>query len=266
MVRRDCCRLIVVSLPYIGRDYFTWRLVLLLPAKMCDENLPAGTCARSKLVVVGDCGCGKTALIHRYVNESFLEAYTPTGFNTYNATYDVSDTYKIEMSVWDTSGDAGYDRVRPLSYADADLVILCFSVADPDSMDHVVSKWFPEVREHCPTQPIMLVGCKTDLRNDLQCITTLAKQKQIMVSYDQGLKTAKHIGALVYSETTSKSSQRSVGDVIEIAALSSAGNKNTAETPNFKRQRSFMRRKRFSGLNDTKAQIRKDVVKSCVVM
>ncbi|CAI9728252.1 rho-related GTP-binding ras-like [Octopus vulgaris] len=180
-----------------------------------------GTCVRSKLVIVGDCACGKTSLIHRYVNGAFLETYAPTGFNTYNATYDVSDTYKIEMSVWDTSGDGGYDRVRPLSYAEADLVIICFSVADPDSLEHVMSK---------------------------------------------GLKAGKHIGALAYSETTSKSSQRSVGDVIEIAALSSAGNKNSTEAPNFKRQRSFMRRKRFSGLNDTKSQLRKDVVKSCVVM
>ncbi|GAB1601096.1 rho-related GTP-binding protein RhoE-like [Argonauta hians] len=229
-------------------------------------NPISGTCVRSKLVIVGDCACGKTSLIHRYVNGAFLETYAPTGFNTYNATYDVSDTYKIEMSVWDTSGDAGYDRVRPLSYNEADLVIICFSVAEPESLDHVMSKWYPEVREHCPSQPIMLVGCKTDLRSDLQCISALAKKKQIMVSYDQGLKAGKHIGALAYSETTSKSSQRSVGDVIEIAALSSAGNKNSAETPNFKRQRSFMRRKRFSGLNDTKSQLRKDVVKSCVVM
>uniref|UniRef100_A0A0L8G3W0 Uncharacterized protein n=1 Tax=Octopus bimaculoides TaxID=37653 RepID=A0A0L8G3W0_OCTBM len=103
-------------------------------------NPISGTCVRSKLVIVGDCACGKTSLIHRYVNGAFLETYAPTGFNTYNATYDVSDTYKIEMSVWDTSGDGGYDRVRPLSYAEADLVIICFSVADPDSLEHVMSK------------------------------------------------------------------------------------------------------------------------------
>lgn len=38
------------------------------------------------------------------------------------------------------TGDAGYDRVRPLSYNDADLVIICFSVGDPESMENVVSK------------------------------------------------------------------------------------------------------------------------------
>ena len=37
-------------------------------------------------------------------------------------------------------GDAGYDRVRPLSYSDADLIIICFSINSPESMENVVSK------------------------------------------------------------------------------------------------------------------------------
>lgn len=31
------------------------------------------TVVKSKIVVVGDCECGKTALIHRYVHSKFLE-------------------------------------------------------------------------------------------------------------------------------------------------------------------------------------------------
>lgn len=33
----------------------------------------ATTEVRSKIVMVGSCGCGKTALIHRYVQSTFLE-------------------------------------------------------------------------------------------------------------------------------------------------------------------------------------------------
>lgn len=234
---------------------------------------------KSKIVVVGDCECGKTTLIHRYVQSKFQETYTPTGFDTYSGSYNVSDTYRIQMSIWDTSGDAGYDRVRPLSYTDADLVIICFSIDNPESMENVVSKWHLEVREHCPTQPIMLVGCKADIRSEAKHLPP-GKPRPALVSYDQGLKTAKHIGALVYSETSAKTSQRSVNDVMEVAALSSAGTTNTpgaagaaaAGTPTsessngFKRQRSFIRRKRFSGLNEAKVHLRKEAAKSCVVM
>ncbi|XP_050418814.1 uncharacterized protein LOC126832156 [Patella vulgata] len=219
---------------------------------------------RSKIVVVGDCNCGKTSLIQRYVKGDYSEDYKPTGFDTFSTTYNVSETYKIQITIWDTSGDAGYDRVRPLSYSEADLVMMCFSVTDPESMDNIVSKWLPEVREYCPKQPIMLVGCKTDLRNEQKSSSVSSTKKQI-VTYDQGLKTAKHIGALVYSETSAKTSLKSVSDVLEVAALSSAGTKST-DSPNFRKQRSFIRRKRFSGVSDAKTQLRKEAVKSCVVM
>ncbi|KAL8621282.1 hypothetical protein ACOMHN_008107 [Nucella lapillus] len=280
--------------------------------RSCEGSVASSdsTQVKSKIVVVGDCQCGKTTLIHRYVQSKFQEAttlsirpkanevgdraeraryagvdsdgphgpwykgsYTPTGFDTYSGSYSVSDTYAIHMSIWDTSGDAGYDRVRPLSYSDANLVIICFSIDNPESMENVVSKWHPEVREHCPSQPIMLVGCKADVRSEAKNLPPAAP-RPALVSYDQGLKTAKHIGALVYSETSSKTSQRSVNDVMEVAALSSAGTTGVGGAPGaangdgagLGRQRSFIRRKRFSGLNEAKTHLRKEAAKSCAVM
>ncbi|GFO25831.1 rho-related GTP-binding protein rhoe [Plakobranchus ocellatus] len=258
----------------------------------------AVTEVRSKIVVVGSCGCGKTALIHRYVQSKFLQTYTPTGFDTYNSQYSLSETYSIQMSIWDTSGDEGYDRVRPLSYKDADLVIICFAIDKMESMQEVLTRWYPEVKEQCPNVPVMLVGCKSDRRQEIKAIPP-DKPRPTCVTYDQGLKTAKHINALVYTETSSKLSQRSVNDVMEVAALSSAGSKNghsfsgaasssagvstttasnsstgssahsnssSGESPNFRRQRSFIRRKRFSGMTEAKGELRKEATKSCVVM
>jgi len=40
-------------------------------------------------------------------------------------------------------------------------------------------QWYSEVREHCTTQPIILVGCKTDLRSDAS-----KQKKQGIVTYD----------------------------------------------------------------------------------
>jgi len=33
-----------------------------------------------------------------------FQDYTPTGFDTYTSTYDVTDNYTINLSLWDTSG------------------------------------------------------------------------------------------------------------------------------------------------------------------
>ena len=80
----------------------------------------------------------------------------------------------------------------------------------------------------------------------------------------QGLKTAKQIEALVYSETSAKTSEKSVKDVLEVAALSSVGSQKS--DTQFKRQKSFIKRKRFSGMREAKSTLREESTKSCVIM
>jgi small GTP-binding protein len=43
----------------------------------------------------------------------------------------------VELALWDTAGQENYDRLRPLSYPNADVVLICFSVDSPDSLDNV---------------------------------------------------------------------------------------------------------------------------------
>ena len=40
----------------------------------------------------------------------------------------------ISLSLWDTAGQDSYDRVRPLSYPDTDVFVICFSLVHRDSM------------------------------------------------------------------------------------------------------------------------------------
>ena len=72
--------------------------------------------------------------------------------------------FKVELALWDTAGQEDYDRLRPLSYPDTDVILICFSIDSPDSLQNVVEKWTPEVRHFCPKVPVILVGNKRDLR------------------------------------------------------------------------------------------------------
>lgn len=93
----------------------------------------------------------------------------------------------MELALWDTAGQEDYDRLRPLSYPDTDVILMCFSVDSPDSLENIPEKWTPEVslpynakgsilfssfqtvlqvKHFCPNVPIILVGNKKDLRND----------------------------------------------------------------------------------------------------
>lgn len=46
----------------------------------------------------------------------------------------------------------------------SDVVLLCFSIANPRSLRHVKTIWYPEIKRMCPHAPIILVGCQNDLR------------------------------------------------------------------------------------------------------
>lgn len=46
-------------------------------------------------------------------------------------------------------------------------------------------QWFPEVRHHCPSTPIILVGTKLDLREDKDTIEKLKDKKLAPITYTQ---------------------------------------------------------------------------------
>ena len=62
------------------------------------------------------------------------------------------------------AGQEDYDRLRPLSYPQTDVFLICFSVVSPASFANIKAKWAPEVKHFCPGTPIMLLGMKGDLR------------------------------------------------------------------------------------------------------
>jgi small GTP-binding protein len=50
------------------------------------------------------------------------------------------DGKHVELALWDTAGQEDYDRLRPLSYPDSHVILVCFAVDSPDSLDNVQEK------------------------------------------------------------------------------------------------------------------------------
>lgn len=170
---------------------------------------------RKKLVIVGDGACGKTCLLIVFSKDQFPEVYVPTVFENYVADIEV-DAKQVELALWDTAGQEDYDRLRPLSYPDTDVILMCFSIDSPDSLDNIPEKWTPEVKHFCPNIPIILVGNKKDLRNDEQTRRELIKMKQEPVKYEDGKTMAERIGAYAYIECSAKTKD-GVREVFETA-------------------------------------------------
>ena len=159
-----------------------------------------------KLVVIGDGAVGKTCLLISYANNRFPEDYIPTVFDNYVVNLTAGDQ-TIELGLWDTAGQEEYDRLRPLSYANANVFLVCFSVTNPVSFENVTSKWYPEVIHFCPDVPQILVGTKLDLRSDSGTLDKLKSLGQSPISTDQGAELAKKIKAVKYLECSAKTGE-----------------------------------------------------------
>ncbi|KAG7226802.1 hypothetical protein INR49_014151 [Caranx melampygus] len=170
---------------------------------------------RKKLVIVGDGACGKTCLLIVFSKDQFPEVYVPTVFENYIADIEV-DGKQVELALWDTAGQEDYDRLRPLSYPDTDVILMCFSIDSPDSLENIPEKWTPEVKHFCPNVPIILVGNKKDLRNDEHTRRELAKMKQEPVKTEEGRDMAGRINAFGYLECSAKTKD-GVREVFEMA-------------------------------------------------
>ncbi|OOO05182.1 small GTP-binding protein domain-containing protein [Aspergillus oryzae] len=169
-----------------------------------------------KFVVVGDGGCGKTCLLISYSQGYFPEKYVPTVFENYiTQTVHRASGKTVELALWDTAGQEEYDRLRPLSYPETDLLFVCFAIDCPASLENVMDKWYPEVLHFCPTTPIILVGLKSDLRNKRTCIELLKTQGLTPVTPEQGQTVARRMNAS-YIECSSKE-MRGVDGVFEMA-------------------------------------------------
>ncbi|KAL7417494.1 small GTPase Rac1 [Mrakia frigida] len=152
-----------------------------------------------KCVVVGDGAVGKTCALISYTTNAFPGEYIPTVFDNYSAQI-VVDGSTVSLQLWDTAGQEDYDRLRPLSYPQTDVFLVCFSLVSPASFENVKTKWIPEIGHHSPSTPVILVGTKLDLREDPQSIAKLAERRQAPIQYPAATACARDIGAVKYLE------------------------------------------------------------------
>jgi len=152
-----------------------------------------------KCVVVGDGAVGKTCLLISYTTNAFPGEYIPTVFDNYSA-HVMVDGKPINLGLWDTAGQEDYDRLRPLSYPQTDVFLICFSLVSPPSFENVKTKWHPEIQHHAPNIPIILVGTKLDLRGDEETREKLRERRMAPIEYAQAKELQREIGARAYLE------------------------------------------------------------------
>lgn len=170
--------------------------------------------ANLKIVNVGDSGVGKTCVLISFVENEFPSEHVPTAFDNYTSMIDFGDR-PWSTGLWDTSGQDN-DTMRPLSYNDAKVVLIYFSLVDRKSFDKVEKFWVPEVLKNAKDCPFIVVGNKVDLRNDKNAVEKLGVKP---VTSDEGKALTKKLGGLAYRECSAKT-QEGLGEVFQAAVAS----------------------------------------------
>eukprot|EP01091_Cochliopodium_minus_P011028 TRINITY_DN305_c0_g1_i7.p1 TRINITY_DN305_c0_g1~~TRINITY_DN305_c0_g1_i7.p1 ORF type:complete len:196 (+),score=49.00 TRINITY_DN305_c0_g1_i7:83-670(+) len=169
-----------------------------------------------KCVVVGDGAVGKTCMLMTYTSDAFPGEYVPTVFDNYSTQVVTDDDRPVTLGLWDTAGQEDYDRLRPLSYPQTDVFLICFSVVNPSSFDNINQRWLPEIKHHNPDTPIILVGLKVDLREDKNTINDLGEKGLKPIAFQQAQDIAKEIKSYKYLECSALT-QKGLKEVFEEA-------------------------------------------------
>lgn len=103
--------------------------------------------------------------------------------------------YKLDL--WDTTGQEHYDRLRPLSYAQSDVSIVCVTIGEREEYEAARDKWAPELNRICAGNPIILLGIRQPDGDDG---AGLGEKTGLGDYFKYGQDIAKDIGAVAYLE------------------------------------------------------------------
>ena len=170
-----------------------------------------------KCVVVGDGAVGKTCLLISYTTNKFPSEYVPTVFDNYAVTVMISGE-PYTLGLFDTAGQEDYDRLRPLSYPQKEIFLVCFSIVNPASYENVKEKWVPEIMHHCQKTPFLLVGTQVDLRDNQATCDKLSRNKQRPITTEMGERLARELKAVKYVECSALT-QKGLKNVFDEAIL-----------------------------------------------
>lgn len=151
-----------------------------------------------KCLFVGDAQVGKSALMFLYLKRVFQHEYRPTIVDDYEVKI-VLNGESYTLSLFDTAGQEDWETLRVMAYPDTDVILLCYSVVRPDSMENIKTKWMPELNKYLPDALIVLVGTQVDLRESA-LTTTSTDPRSRHISTREGEDLKQKIGAFRYIE------------------------------------------------------------------
>jgi len=118
-----------------------------------------------KIVLIGDCGVGKTCVVQRFKSGTFIERHGNTIGVDFSMKTVIVDGKKVKLQIWDTAGQERFRTITQSYYRSANGVIIVYDITKRSSFLSL-QRWIEEVRRYTASNVMLiLVGNKCDLES-----------------------------------------------------------------------------------------------------
>ena len=116
-----------------------------------------------KLIFLGDQGVGKSCILNRFLNDSFMEEYQNTiGLDFHSKTVQI-ENQDIHLLLYDTAGQEKFRSLIPMYTRDANIILLVYDITSQNSFSHL-SDWLKDLTNINLNEVIIaIVANKNDL-------------------------------------------------------------------------------------------------------
>eukprot|EP01083_Nonionella_stella_P002192 6316_1 len=164
-----------------------------------------------KIIIIGESGVGKTALLHQYVTGKFIQEHKSTiGADFHTSELNI-DQKTITLQIWDTAGQERFQSLGNAFYRGADACILVYDITEAKSFEQIEDwkqKFINQAGIDAPREyPFLLLANKLDLQNRV-------------VSREQGQNYANE-NSMHFYETSALSGENIEDAIKNIASVAS---------------------------------------------
>ena len=152
-----------------------------------------------KIVVLGSAYVGKTSIINRYCNSTFIEDTLSTiGAGFFTRTMNVDGT-EVTIMLWDTAGEERFRSVAPSLLRGANGLVLVYDLTNPNSFKDIdlYMEMFLDTCNVDPTLtlPVLLLGNKNDLVRTItpETVEEWKRKNKVVFSYEVSAKTGENV-------------------------------------------------------------------------
>ncbi|ELP94051.1 GTP-binding protein YPTM2, putative [Entamoeba invadens IP1] len=173
-----------------------------------------------KILLIGDSGVGKTALLRQYCDQKFIFDTTSTIGCDYRSKKISYKGETVTLQLWDTAGQERFRNITTSYYRGSQGVLIVYDTTNFDSLKQV-SYWINELKKESVDGVVFLVGNKIDVTGELskeqEDIVNSVKLQHFVVSAKSGNGVQEMFTQLVTTILDQGVLPEKVGDMQEVS-------------------------------------------------